>query len=214
MPYRDLFYIDFTLKNLIRVLNAKSYNILDVGGAFGLQAHFLSSSFKRHGIKVMITVLDVDLPMLLKGKGSYSTLNFVRGDAHHLPFRSNAFDLIYSFSLLEHLREPETAIGEQVRVSKMAIVVQIPNLYYIIEPHTKAPLLYMYPDKARRKVVEISNPGMQLNFKLSYKTLIKWFNKNGSTLANIVKIYHVKWAQVLFAPQGYLALFLKKSRTI
>ena len=45
-----------------------------------------------------------------------SAPNFVRADAHHLPFRSSVFDKTVSSHTCEHLDNPEKAIKEMLRV--------------------------------------------------------------------------------------------------
>ena len=42
----------------------------------------------------------------------------VVGDAHHLPFRTGAFDFVFSLAVVEHLREPFNAAQEIWRVLK------------------------------------------------------------------------------------------------
>lgn len=42
----------------------------------------------------------------------------VVGDAHHLPFADDVFDQVFAFNVFEHLREPERAAAEILRVLK------------------------------------------------------------------------------------------------
>jgi SAM-dependent methyltransferase len=42
----------------------------------------------------------------------------VVGDAHHLPFRDQAFDRVFAFNVFEHLRDPKMAAAEIFRVLK------------------------------------------------------------------------------------------------
>ena len=209
MPNRNRFYLEFTLEHIPYLLTAKTYNILDIGGSSGHQAYALSSSLKLRGDKVVTTVLDFDSHALFKGRQLYPELNYVRGDAHYMPFRSGIFDLVYSYSLLEHLSKPWVAIKEQMRISNKCIILQIPNLYYFIELHTKSPLLWLFPKTTRRRIVEATNPGMLLNFDVTYKALVEQFQKSGYKLASNVMIYHIKLAKLLLIPHGYLAVFHK-----
>jgi SAM-dependent methyltransferase len=48
----------------------------------------------------------------------YSGLVSVVGDAHHLPFRDDAFDVILCEAVIEHLRKPWVAVEEFYRVLK------------------------------------------------------------------------------------------------
>ncbi len=42
----------------------------------------------------------------------------VVGDAHHLPFRDDVFDRVLAFNVFEHLRDPQAAAAEILRVLK------------------------------------------------------------------------------------------------
>ena len=215
MPSRDKAYIQFTVESLSTHTSqanvaSRRLSVLDVGGSFGRQAHTLVEMLARHRRKSFAVVLDIDIKSIVKGKALPYGLHYIRGDAHHLPFRSDVFHIIYSYSLLEHLQNPALAISEQVRVCKRAVILQIPNLSYLIEPHTKAPLLCYYPNVVRHKVVAITNPDMYLNFTVNYKNVIKWFNEAGAKLLKSSRIYHVKWMRMFFIPQGLIMLFGKQ----
>lgn len=57
----------------------------------------------------------------------------VIGDAHILPFRNDAFDIIISKQVLEHLRNPHLAVTEMWRVLKPGgkVVMSVPFYYPI-----------------------------------------------------------------------------------
>jgi SAM-dependent methyltransferase len=55
--------------------------------------------------------------------------NFVRCDAHHLPFKDSCFDTTLSIHLLEHLENPRKALLEMVRVSKRKVVLVVPHRF-------------------------------------------------------------------------------------
>lgn len=52
--------------------------------------------------------------------------NFIQGDAHYLPFKDHAFDLVYVSHLLEHLQDPDRCLRELARISEAA-VIRVPN---------------------------------------------------------------------------------------
>ena len=54
------------------------------------------------------------------------TQNFVRCDAHYLPFKSSSFHVVYSSHLLEHLKNPTKALFEMLRVSKEKVLIAVP----------------------------------------------------------------------------------------
>ena len=213
MPQRDIDYAQFTLKRINLYNLQRNLNILDVGGKFGYQAHLLVKTFQSRGYDSSAVVLDIDRKAAAKAKTLHK-LHYVVGDAHHLPFRSDVFQVVYSHSLLEHLKNPKLAIVEQVRVSKGIINVQIPNLKYFVEPHTKTPLLFYYPRRVREKVVKITKPtATQLNFSVTSENVIRWFQEAGAELGGFSTIYHVKWTRIFLKPQGFLLSFKKMTET-
>ena len=54
---------------------------------------------------------------------------------------------MFSLSLMEHLEDPEKHVRELYRILKPngTVVLQLPNLQYIFEPHSKWPLLCLFP---------------------------------------------------------------------
>lgn len=67
------------------------------------------------------------------------TPNFIKCDAHCLPFRDKAFDISYSHHVLEHLENPLKALIEWERVGKKLVVVvpdlKVCRIYGEFEPH-------------------------------------------------------------------------------
>lgn len=73
---------------------------------------------------------------------------FVSGDAMELPFRSQSFDLVVSFEVLEHLPDDMKAMGEVYRVLKPngGFFFTVPNRWWIFETHgAKIPGLPFIP---------------------------------------------------------------------
>lgn len=196
------------VKFAVSVVGDEELDVLDVGGASGVQAFLLFGIVRCS----RVVVLDVSKDKLVKGKELRPRIAFVQGDAHHLPFRSGSFDLVASFSILEHLENPVAGVKEQIRVSRRLIAVQIPNLRYYIEPHTLVPLLYWYPKKIRQKVLKsvwVWRPEIYINFSVTYKNLRGWFHHSGIRLIKTSKLYHANYAKIFVSPQGYLMLFEK-----
>jgi SAM-dependent methyltransferase len=79
-------------------------------------------------------------------------------------------DAVIAISLLEHLPRPHLGVEEARRVLKPKgfFVVQIPNLQYPIEPHTKFPMLFLLPKRLRLIVMERLNSD-HINFELTMK---------------------------------------------
>ena len=66
-----------------------------------------------------------------RSSGQGSTLELVEADARVLPFQDGAFDLVFSQGVLEHFRDPTSALREQRRVLRPGgvIVVEVPNKF-------------------------------------------------------------------------------------
>jgi len=63
----------------------------------------------------------------------------VRGDARLLPFKENAFDLVFSQGVLEHFVRPAEVLQEQWRVLRKGalIVVEVPNKWTLYTIYKK-----------------------------------------------------------------------------
>ncbi len=60
-------------------------------------------------------------------------VHLVRGDAFHLPFKSNAIDVVYHQGLLEHFTNPEAIVAENYRVTKAGgfTLADVPQRYHL-----------------------------------------------------------------------------------
>lgn len=65
--------------------------------------------------------VDFSLNALKKAKKS-GVKNLVLADAHFLPFKNNSFDMAISAGSLEHFPNPQKALNEMVRISKIQIL--------------------------------------------------------------------------------------------
>lgn len=71
-----------------------------------------------------------------------STPNFVRADAHYLPFRNSIFPKVVTHHTLEHLDNPVKAIKEMLRVTKKTLEIVVPfwiteEIHLIFHPKKK-----------------------------------------------------------------------------
>ena len=100
---------------------AKHLALLDVAGATGDVAEGARSRLERDGIALDVTVLDRAHTHL----GSQNGHRIVAGDALHLPFRDESFDVVGSALFLHHLEQEQiiACIDEALRVARVACVV-------------------------------------------------------------------------------------------
>jgi hypothetical protein len=77
---------------------------------------------------------------------------WVAGDGRALPFRSRAFDVVFSNSVIEHVGDEESQrrfAGEVARVGR-AYWVQTPNRWFPVEQHLLTPLVHWLPHSWQR----------------------------------------------------------------
>ena len=55
----------------------------------------------------------------------------ILADLHHLPFKKNAFNEVYLSHVLEHILEPDKALKEVHRISKLngKIIIRVPHAF-------------------------------------------------------------------------------------
>lgn len=94
--------VDIYQKNsLTRVIKTVGRKLLGADEKFKLQLHSLLDAPVRNDLKTLV------------------------GNAEKMNFESNSFDMVYSFSVFEHLHNPQAAIREVARVLKPGGVAQI-----------------------------------------------------------------------------------------
>ena len=157
--------------------------------------------------KRLIIVLDVDINIL---RTSATTSQRVCGDAQCLPFRDGSVDCVLSLSVMEHLDKPEAHAREIYRVlkDKSVTVVQLPNLQYFFEPHSKWPLLSFLPRSVQSTILGMLGYAY-INMDLTSKKALKLLTNQGLQLNKSIKLYHSKIMELFpFAP-SYLYVFTK-----
>lgn len=115
---------------LLKLFN-KSEKVLDMGCGEGTRLATLLkyadfSNKKVYGI-------DVSKIAITLARKSYPSINFSVGNLENLPYKTQAFDLLYSAFVFEHLTDPEKVIKEALRVLKTD------GLFMIIAPNFGAP---------------------------------------------------------------------------
>ncbi len=89
-------------------------NVLDVACGAG----YLSVLFRDY------VGMDVSREALLLARKN-SNADFVRADAGHVPFRSEAFSSCISYDAIEHFVDPDKVVGEIRRVAPRGIVALV-----------------------------------------------------------------------------------------
>jgi len=121
---------------------SEATSVLDLGGD--------AATWGSAGHQKRVTLLNLN-PRSLHGHPSS-----VIGDALEVPFSDQAFDVVFSNSMIEHLgsKERQRIFAAEVRrLSKTGYFVQTPNKWFPIEPHYLAPLVQFVPRSIRPTVI-------------------------------------------------------------
>jgi ubiquinone/menaquinone biosynthesis C-methylase UbiE len=103
----------------------KARTVLEVGSGTG---HF-TDCLAESGFEVI--GLDRAPAMVQEAKRRFPSLPFLLGDAHRLPFRTGAVDVVVFITTLEFLESAATALREAVRVAHRGIVAIVLNRHSI-----------------------------------------------------------------------------------
>jgi SAM-dependent methyltransferase len=99
-------------------------SILDIGSGTGRAIQYLNHH--RPDIRVVGVEPVKELREIAYSRG-VSTSDLVDGDATALAYHSGEFDLVCEFGVLHHIRRPELAVGEMLRVAAKAIYISDSN---------------------------------------------------------------------------------------
>jgi SAM-dependent methyltransferase len=113
--------------------------VLDVGGT--------ELNWEYSQVRPVLTILNVT-PNSDQKIGQQ-----VVGDGCRLPFGDNAFDFVFSNSVIEHVSDHEAFAREIARVGKK-YYVQTPNKWFLIEPHLMTPFIHLLPLSWRHKLLK------------------------------------------------------------
>ena len=116
--------VPFTELNTVwRCIEKDTESILDIGCGNGVPMEFINRDNRFLSVAV-----DIFKPSLenCKALGMYREL--VLGDANHLPFRDNSFDVVLCMALIEHLEKEEGGklLREMERIATKEVVISTP----------------------------------------------------------------------------------------
>lgn len=117
--------------------------VLDIGCGAGYGSHYLACRADT------VVGVDVSLHAVTYAKKNYvkKNLYFLQGNALHLPFETNSFDVVASFETIEHIREYKNYVKEMKRVLTPGgiFICSTPHINY-----TRHPLYHVkefYPEE-------------------------------------------------------------------
>jgi len=118
--------------------NFKNKTILVVGVGMGKELTVLNSE----GADVYILEPDedrIDVQFLRAKLESIDSKHIIKGVAEKIPFDNEFFDLVYCYTVLEHVKDVEKSLKEMHRVLKKdgIIFIETPDYRIPYEPHYK-----------------------------------------------------------------------------
>ncbi len=109
-------------------------DFLEIGSGFGGLVTYLNTGWsnrcRAYGIEPSADAYTGTLSCTrVLAKENNISSRFVSACGEEIPFKSNSFDIVYSTSVLEHVKDPEKVIAEAIRVLKPGGLFQfvIPN---------------------------------------------------------------------------------------
>lgn len=112
-------FVESKLNYIFKFLKAdSSSSILDVGAGNG--------TFTYYWIKYFKQVVGIDISDALISQSPCRD-KMIIGDAFRLPFKNNAFDVVFTSCLLHHVHTPLDVVKELARAAKKYVVICEPN---------------------------------------------------------------------------------------
>jgi len=160
---RYSFYRSLALANLLAPLFEvlKPHIVIDVGG-------YQSSWLKFVGNPENVITVDIDPKALKNSLATHKVL----ADAQHLPFRRLRGSLLLAISILEHLPRFDKCLKDMINIGDW-VLIQIPNLRGLVEPHTAILLPFIIPRSMLKAIIRREFPGLYVNFLCTKNNLTK-----------------------------------------
>jgi ubiquinone/menaquinone biosynthesis C-methylase UbiE len=110
-------------------LDVRGKHVLEVGSGTGHDSVELSS-LGANAVALDLTQVALELTRETAAENN-APVDLIVGDTLKLPFRTGAFDLVFSQGLIEHFSDPAPVIREQTRVIRSGgyLLVDVPQRY-------------------------------------------------------------------------------------
>lgn len=199
---RNQRYVEF-ISRLVQGTTMDGQVLVDVGCGPGILTSMLPHSYR---------ILGVDLNHELLTSLAQDRVEKIQARAERLPLRTEAIDLLLAISLIEHIRDRAVFLREVHRVLRPngVAILQIPELGYPLEPHTKWPFLRIWNTSLQRRILSVTGHD-SLELSTSLDEVVDAARRMGLLPETTLPIWHFKITKLFKIPQGYFVLF-RKSR--
>lgn len=128
------------------------------GSAGDLMAFLEKGALEVHGVEVEPQLVELARSRF-KGTSYESAVEIHQYQGRKLPFLDNAFNIIFSIHVIEHVEDRLLYLSEIFRVLKPGgiLFLDVPNRYYRLEQHTDLPLIHCLPGRALRLIQFLLN---------------------------------------------------------
>lgn len=185
--------------------NSERHIVLDLGCGNGWLTRFLQ------GIATTIGV-DIEYSPSWSNNEGY----FIVADARSLPIANDTVNISIALSLLEHVDKWEQILYEVFRSLRPGgiLIIQLPNLKYLIEPHTKFPLLHLIPQPLKQAIAR-SAGYPELRFNCTIENVLKKAQEIGFKVQGVLHHHHgkkytiIKMLAKIIPPPVFFLIFQK-----
>ena len=165
----------------------QALDLLDVGASTGIIDHYLAKYFGS------VTGIDIDATAIEYARKTWEAgnLTFAVGDALHLQFENERFDVVLCSHIYEHVIDPHRMFAEIYRVLKPGGICYFAagNRLMFNEPHYHLPLLALLPRPVAHLYVRLAGKATHYHEKhLTFwelKNLVGEFKLTDYTLKTI-----------------------------
>lgn len=141
---------------------------LDLGGGPG--SYLLAELDAMGDNAPRVILLDLGESELMDAQRRFPQVQCVRADGEHLPFRDEAFNLVFCNSVIEHVPHPGV-LADEIRRTGRRFFVQTPNRGFPLESHSHVPLPFFWrmPRAVQRVMCRLT--GAQWEYLMSVRYL-------------------------------------------
>jgi len=173
----------------LKFLNPKATSGLDIGCQRG-------QITERIQMNTGITFVGLE-PSIKDVTALSRYVKIIKGYANELPFTDSTFDFVLMISVLEHIQpnELKDSLSEVHRVLKYDgfLLIQIPNMNFPIEVHSRLPFQQFLPTTLGDKYLSIFSHGRYKKsewYRTSPKKIISLASRVGLSLVNLERFQY------------------------